>query len=165
LITRPGARRWVRSCLAPAPPGRSASGCGAGREHPDERRAAADHLFDVSSETVRDFVLYNLDELGWYQFEQLCQALLRAAHGAELEAWGGSHDTGKDAYAEGTLRYPDGRIEQQGPFIFQVKFVSNANAIGSNPRAALLAAINRESARIAQRLDDGSGTNLNTSPS
>jgi hypothetical protein len=44
---------------------------------------------------------YRLDDLGWYEFERLCQALLKAAYGTAIEAWGGSGDLGRDAYAAG----------------------------------------------------------------
>ena len=35
-------------------------------------------------------IQYRLDDLGWFQFEWLCQALLKAMYGAPLEAWGGA---------------------------------------------------------------------------
>lgn len=42
--------------------------------------------------------------------------------------WGGSHDIGGEAFASDPLCYPDRTMEQAGPFIVQVKLVSNANA-------------------------------------
>ena len=59
---------------------------------------------------------YRLDERGWFQFERLCQSLLKARYG--LEAWGSNGDLGRDAYAEGPLRHP-GEDENDGPFIFK----------------------------------------------
>lgn len=96
---------------------------------------------------------YRFDDLGWYQFERLCQTLLRVAHGAELETWGGSRDLGRDAYARGPLRFPDPTTEQSGPFIFQAKFVERANAAGARPSSALLRAIDDESERIEKRIE------------
>lgn len=96
---------------------------------------------------------YRLDDLGWYQFERLCQTLLRAAHGAALEAWGGTKDGGKDAYCPKRLNYPDPNTTADGPFLFQAKFVANANATGSNPGPALLKAVKAESQRIVERID------------
>lgn len=97
---------------------------------------------------------YRLDDLGWYQFERLCQSLLRVAHGANLQTWGGSHDQGREAYSTSDLRYPSDKIEQ-GPFVFQVKFVSGANAAGARPRSALLGACRSEAGDIAKRLERG----------
>src|SRR5205823_3178464 len=98
---------------------------------------------------------YNLDALGWYQFERLVQALLRAAYGANLEAWGGTADLGRDAYAEGSLRFPDPNHESLGPFVFQAKFVAAANAPGGDPSRALLKAVRAERDRIGERLQRG----------
>ena len=94
---------------------------------------------------------YNLDSLGWYQFERLCQALLKIRLGSNLEAWGGNRDIGRDAYSEIALRYPDPETLSDGPFVFQAKFVSNANAAGARPRAALVSAVRAECRRIVER--------------
>ncbi len=39
---------------------------------------------------------YRLDELGWHQFENLCQSLLKAKFADAIESWGGSLDIGRD---------------------------------------------------------------------
>ena len=49
---------------------------------------------------------YNLDSLGWMQFELLIQFLLKAELGLGLELWGGSADHGKDAYCLHELNFP-----------------------------------------------------------
>jgi hypothetical protein len=98
---------------------------------------------------------YRLDDLGWYQFERMCQALLRAKYGANLEAWGGSKDFGRDAYSSGQLRYPDPRRLSNGPFVFQVKYIANANAPGANIQSAILSAVKSENERISDRLENG----------
>lgn len=95
---------------------------------------------------------YNLDSLGWFQFEHLCQALLRAGHGASIEMWGGSSDRGRDAYAAGPLRFPDPLVEKNGPFIFQAKFVSNSILLGEKAATALKKAVRLEAAEIRKRI-------------
>jgi hypothetical protein len=89
------------------------------------------------------------------QFEELCQALLKADLGLGVEAWGGSGDYGKDAYFDGPLEFPTRGAPSEGPFVFQVKFVSHANAAGARPRAALMKAVRAENKRIAHRLAEG----------
>ena len=48
-------------------------------------------------------IRYNLDDLGWYQFEWLVQSLLKSEIGLAVESWGQRGDHGKDAYAHGQL--------------------------------------------------------------
>jgi hypothetical protein len=98
---------------------------------------------------------YRLDDLGWYQFERLCQALLRAKYGANLEAWGGSRDFGRDAYSSGQLRYPDPKHLSDGPFVFQVKFIANANLPGAKLHSLIFSAVTSENKRISDRLASG----------
>jgi hypothetical protein len=98
---------------------------------------------------------YKLDELGFYQFERLCQALLRARLGPVLETWGGSRDLGRDAYTAEQLNFPNPDEAAHGPFVFQVKFVSGANAAGSNPRPVLKSAVAAECERIEDRIEAG----------
>jgi hypothetical protein len=97
---------------------------------------------------------YRLDELGWFQFERLCQSLLKARLGLSVEAWGGSGDLGRDAYAKGPLRFP-GDEENDGPFVFQAKFVAGANAAGAKPMPALLKGVRAELKRIGEREEAG----------
>lgn len=93
---------------------------------------------------------YRLDDLGWFQFERLCQSLLKARHGLRLEAWGGSSDLGRDAYAKGPLRHP-GDEENDGPFVFQAKFVAGANSSGAEPMGPLMDAVGKELRKIRER--------------
>ena len=97
---------------------------------------------------------YRLDELGWFQFERLCQSLLKARCGLGVESWGGHGDLGRDAYAEGPLPFPSNE-ENDGPFVFQAKFVAGANAAGSRPLPALLKGIRAELAEIVKREENG----------
>jgi hypothetical protein len=93
---------------------------------------------------------YRLDDLGWYQFEWPIQVVLKASVGVGVESWGGTHDGGKDAFYAGDLRFPAQEV-MPGPFVFQAKFVQNANAAGAQSAPALLDAVRREVARIEKR--------------
>jgi hypothetical protein len=94
---------------------------------------------------------YRLDDLGPYQFEKLTQSALKAAVGLGVESWGNRGDWGRDAYAPGSLRFPDPKQAAAGPFIFQTKFIEEANAAGSRPGAALSSSASKEVARIRER--------------
>lgn len=94
---------------------------------------------------------YELDQLGWLEFEHLVQALLKTHQGVGVEAWGGSGDAGNDAYFHGQLRYPTKSLSA-GPFVFQCKFVAAANAAGARSLPALINAIDAESKRIDKRI-------------
>jgi hypothetical protein len=99
---------------------------------------------------------YRLDDLGWFQFERLCQALLAHHHGLAVETWGGTGDWGRDAWAPGPLAFPDKARSQHGPFLFQCKFVERAQTLGRRAAGArLVAAANDEARRIAERLFAG----------
>ena len=87
---------------------------------------------------------YDLDKLGWFDFEQFCQSLLKAFFGPAVIAWGGRRDHGRDAYTAEKLPITKGVPPSDGPFIFQVKFVENANAAGAKPSGPLLNAIREE---------------------
>jgi hypothetical protein len=98
---------------------------------------------------------YRLDDLGWFQFERMCQALLRAKYGASLEAWGGSQDFGRDAYSDDRLEFPIPGKVNDGPFIFQIKFIANASTPGAKLRDPLRSAVRSEITRISSRLSSG----------
>jgi len=96
-------------------------------------------------------IRYRLDYLGWYQFEWLCQSLLKHHFGAGIQSWGGSGDRGRDAYFEGELEIPLKGKPTAGPFVFQAKFVAEANAAGARPDEALKSAIRAECTAIRNR--------------
>ena len=102
---------------------------------------------------------YRLDDLGWFQFEELIQSLLKAELGLGIESWGGPGDQGRDAYFDGALPYPT-RASDQGPFLFQVKFVQGANAAGASPNNQLMNAVRAECHRIERRIDHGTWSSL-----
>lgn len=97
---------------------------------------------------------YHLDDLGWYQFESLMQSLLKIACGLGVESWGKSGDFGCDAYAEQSMNFPS-KSMKKGPFIFQAKFVQNANSIDSKYVIPLAKSINAEIGRIKERQAKG----------
>ena len=78
------------------------------------------------------------------------QALLKAQLGMGVEAWGGHCDHGRDAYFAESLAYPTKGVREAGPFLFQVKFVENANAAGARPAKAILNAIRKGSSFNSQ---------------
>ncbi len=96
-------------------------------------------------------IRYRLDELGWYQFEWLAQTLLKAQLGMGVEAWGRHGDHGRDAYFAESLASPAKDVREAGPFLFQVKFVENANAAGARPAQAVRDAVRKEAASIHNR--------------
>lgn len=104
-------------------------------------------------------IRYRLDDLGWFQFESLIQSLLKADLGLTVEAWAGHSDQGCDAYSIGPLTYPSPKKLTNGPFIFQAKFVQEANAAGAKSETALLAAVNSEVKEIEKRIIKGVWTN------
>jgi hypothetical protein len=96
-------------------------------------------------------IRYRLDDLGWDQFEWLCQTLVKVELGIGVEAWGGSSDLGRDAYFDGPLDiHKTGRVAP-GPFIFQAKFVSGANAARAKPGPAVKAALTSECTALKTR--------------
>src|SRR5271156_5276173 len=100
-------------------------------------------------------IRYRLDDLGWYQFEWLAQALLKDHLGIGVESWGGRGDHGRDAWCMQALHFPAKRRKTKGPFTFQVKFIENANAAGAKPFPRLLAAVRAEQAKILLRASQG----------
>src|SRR5260370_36378 len=97
---------------------------------------------------------YRLDDLGWFEFEQLVQTLAKIRLGMGVEAWGGRGDWGRDAYFVGSLRYPT-NDESSGIFAFQSKFVESANAAGAKPEKQILDAVRKESDKIRANLESG----------
>ncbi len=68
-----------------------------------------------------------------------------------VEAWGGHSDLGRDAYLEGALEIPAKGVQAQGPFLFQAKFVEEANASGASPYSNLKKAVLSECSSIKSR--------------
>ena len=98
---------------------------------------------------------YNLDSLGWMQFESLIQVLLKAELGIGVESWGGSADHGRDAYCGQELNFPSRHTTNPGPFVFQAKFIAGANAAGADYGSLLISSVKKEIALIENRLQAG----------
>jgi Tfp pilus assembly protein PilF len=85
------------------------------------------------------------------EFERLIQTVVKTRLGFGIEAWGGSGDWGRDGYLEGKLCYPSNQ-KTDGPFVFQCKFVENANAAGAKPQKTLMGAVQKECSKIRKNL-------------
>jgi len=80
----------------------------------------------------------------------LIQSLLKAVCGLNVESWGKRKDLGRDAFCDYSLFFPQ-KEQNDGPFMFQVKFVENANAAGAKSDEALTSAIKKEINAIKNR--------------
>jgi hypothetical protein len=96
-------------------------------------------------------IRYDLDRMGWYDFEAAIEVLLKTKLGMGVESWGSPRgDWGRDAYFKGTLLYPT-NAPVTGQFVFQCKFVQGANAAGAKPSEALMNAVRAECTRLKRR--------------
>ena len=64
---------------------------------------------------------YNLERLGWFNFEQLVGCLLREVIGSGVSSFSGSADQGRDATYSGRAAFPSVESPLEGEWIFQVK--------------------------------------------
>jgi hypothetical protein len=87
----------------------------------------------------------------------MIQALLKDRLGVGVESWGGRGDHGIDAWCDGPLHFPAKDVLTEGPFLFQVKFVEEANAAGARPMPRLIAAVRAEMKMASQRRAKGAG--------
>jgi hypothetical protein len=69
--------------------------------------------------------MFNLHQLGWYNFQLLASSIAREVFGQTAETFRPSKDAGKDGTFVGIFE-TDGRIKMQGKFVFQCKFTSKA---------------------------------------
>jgi len=65
---------------------------------------------------------YNLERLGWFNFEKLVSTLLRQVIGPGISSFSGSTDQGRDATFSGKAFFPSNTMSLDGEWIFQVKF-------------------------------------------
>jgi hypothetical protein len=96
-------------------------------------------------------IRYQLDSLGWYQFEWLMQALFKEELGIGVESWGGRFDYGRDIFCAFDLKYPSRHLISEGPFLFQVKFIENANSAGAIFKDLLEDSVRKEISAIQKR--------------
>ena len=104
---------------------------------------------------------YRLDDLGWFQFEWLCQSLLKLKFGIAIESWGGHSDLGREAYYDGPLVFDSAGKSVPGPHVFQAKFVQEANAAGARPFLALTKAISSECNALQTRFSSRKVNEIN----
>lgn len=98
---------------------------------------------------------YNLDALGWFQFERLVQSICKHEFGLDVEAWAGRGDAGRDAYVRSGFTERASGVVQEGPVVIQAKFVSGANAAGARPNPLVKAAVREELSLIVERRVSG----------
>ena len=65
---------------------------------------------------------YNIERLGWFNFERLINTLLKQVIGPGVSSFSGSSDQGRDATFEGSTKFPSQETQVGGKWIFQVKY-------------------------------------------
>ena len=94
---------------------------------------------------------YNLDSLGWYNFERLTGSLMREILGPGVEAFGGTKDQGRDCVFRGKAPYPSISEEWDGTWIIQVKHTNSSQIGALNSEKSIRGAFLSELASIEQR--------------
>jgi hypothetical protein len=94
-------------------------------------------------------IKYQLDTLGWYNFEILCQTLLKAIIGSGVTSFGGTKDGGRDAFFSGEAPFPSKDTNWRGEWIFQVKY-TEAGSVNEN-RKSILKTFKKEAENIRKR--------------
>ena len=70
--------------------------------------------------------MYDLHELVWHSFQQLCHTIGAQILGQTLESFADSNDGGRDGAFKGTWN-PDGHGDLEGTFVIQCKFTAKAD--------------------------------------
>jgi len=65
---------------------------------------------------------YRFDTLGWYNFENLVQSLLKELIGNGVSSFGGTKDKGREATFHGKAPFPSKEECWEGNWVFQVKY-------------------------------------------
>ena len=65
---------------------------------------------------------YNLERLGWFNFERLIATLLKQVIGPGVSSFSGSADQGRDATFQGKAFFPSRSTPVTGEWVFQVKY-------------------------------------------
>ncbi len=73
-------------------------------------------------------VMYDLHNLGWNDFQQLCLTITREILGQVVESFLDSSDGGRDGAFTGQWQ-PTGQENLSGPFVIQCKFTSRVNYV------------------------------------
>ncbi len=96
---------------------------------------------------------YNLERLGWFNFEKLVSTLLRQVIGSGLSSFSGSTDQGRDATFSGEANFPSNDVSLEGEWIFQVKFRDYQGRDISQIRNELERTIEDELDKITNKYD------------
>jgi energy-coupling factor transporter ATP-binding protein EcfA2 len=72
--------------------------------------------------------MFELRNLGWNSFQQLCLTIAREVLGQTVESFLDSNDGGRDGAFTGTWK-PTGQENQHGQFVIQCKFTSRLNHV------------------------------------
>jgi hypothetical protein len=92
---------------------------------------------------------YNLEQLGWFNFEQLVRTLLRHLVGNGLSTFSGSVDKGRDATFSGkATSFPSESDRWSGEWIFQVKHRAYSTRGAGAVRTELKRTLSAEVSRI-----------------
>ncbi len=95
---------------------------------------------------------YNLEQLGWFNFEQLVRTLLRQIVGNGLSTFSGSVDKGRDAtFSGGSTLFPSESDRWSGEWIFQVKHRAYSTRGAGAVRAELKRTLPAEVTRILNK--------------
>ena len=95
---------------------------------------------------------YKLEQLGWFNFEQLVKTLLRELIGSGLSTFSGSADQGRDATFEGRANaFPSKTGPWEGNWIFQVKHRTYSSRGADTVRSELKASLSDELAKITRK--------------
>jgi len=94
---------------------------------------------------------YNLDKLGWFNFEQLIGCLLRNIIGPGLSVFSGSNDEGRDATFSGNVRFPSNKDATKGEWIFQVKHRQWEARGVANVRSELKSTLGKELEKVCEK--------------
>ncbi len=97
---------------------------------------------------------YNLEQLGWFNFEQLVRTLLRQVIGNGISTFSGSVDKGRDATFNGrSTSYPSVTDCWEGAWVFQVKHRAYSTRGADAVRAELKRALPAEISHIFKKHD------------
>jgi len=94
---------------------------------------------------------YNLERLGWFNFERIITTLLKEIIGSGVSSFSGSSDQGRDATYIGRSNFPSADSPSSGYWIFQVKYRSVAQGDVAQIRNELKSSLSAELTKILQK--------------
>jgi hypothetical protein len=94
---------------------------------------------------------YNLERLGWFNFERIITTLLKEVVGPGVSSFSGSSDQGRDATYTGRSNFPSADSPSSGHWIFQVKYRSVEQRDIVQIRNELRSSLSEELIKILQK--------------